>query len=93
MVAADPELVLFATALATAIVGALVAGVAYRGYRRHDSPTMFYLAIGIAFITVSPFLVSYGVAIVVAIPDALGLLAILCANILGLLAMIYSLEV
>ena len=93
MVAADPGLVLFATALATAVVGAAVAGVAYRGYRKHDSPTMLLLAVGIGLITVAPFVVSYGIAIVVPISEAAALLAILCANILGLLAMVYSLEV
>lgn len=92
MVAADPTVVLFATALATAVAGVLVAGVAYRGYRRHDSKTMLFLAIGIVLITVSPFVVSYGLAIMFEISEALAMLGILGANILGLLSILYSLD-
>ena len=93
MVVADPGLVLFATALATALVGSLVAATAFRGYRRHESQTMLYVAIGIALITVTPFVVSYGLAVVFSMPDAGALLTILIGNILGLLALLYSLEV
>ena len=92
MVVADPTVVLFVTAFATAIVGAIVSWVAYQGYRRHASETMLYLAIGIALITISPFVVSYGVALAFDIGDAVALLSILSANILGLLAILYSLE-
>lgn len=92
MVAADPAVVLFATALATAIAGLVVAGTAYRGYRKHQSEAMRFLAVGIALITVSPLVVSYGVAIAIDIGDAMVLLGILGANILGLLSILYSLE-
>lgn len=92
MVAADPAVVLFATALATALVGVAVAGLAYQGYRRHDSQAMRFLAYGLLLITVSPFLVSYGIAPALALPEVMSLLTILVANILGLLAILYSLE-
>lgn len=94
MVAAelDPATVLFATAVATAVAGAAVAGLAYHGYRRNDSEAMRFLAVGIACITVGPFLVSYGLAPAAALSDAATLLGVLLCNIAGLLAILYSLE-
>lgn len=92
MVAVDAGVVLFATAFATAAVGLLVASIAYRGYRRNASRAMYFLAIGIVFITVTPLLASYGIAAILPLPEALTLLFILCGNILGLLAILYSLE-
>ena len=92
MVVVDPAVVLFVTALATALAGTLVGATAYRGYRRHDSGTMQLLAIGILLITVSPFLISYVVTPLIDLQEAVGLLGILLANIAGLLAIIYSLE-
>lgn len=101
MVAADPVLaqaaaadgpVLFVTAALTAVVGAGVAALAYRGYRRNDSEAMRFLAVGIACITVLPFLVSYVVAPLTNPSDASSLLAVLAANVAGLLAILYSLE-
>lgn len=93
MIAVEPTTVLFATAAATALVGLLVAWIAYRGYRKHGSRTMRYLAIGIALITASPFLVSYLLTPILLLSDPIALLGILGANILGLLAILYSLEV
>ena len=92
MVVVDPVTVLFVTALATAVVGAVVAGVAYQGYRRNDSAAMFYLSIGIALIAIGPFAVGYGVTAVVTLSDATTLLGVLGTNIAGLLAILYSLE-
>lgn len=92
MVVADPAVVLFATALATALVGTAVAWLAYQGYRRNDSEPMRYLAVGIAFITVGPFVVSYVLSPAVALSDAATLLGVLLATIAGLLAILYSLE-
>lgn len=92
MVVADPAAVLFATALVTAAVGTVVAGVAYRGYQRNDSDAMRFLAVGIVCIAVGPFLVSYGVAPAAALSEAATLLGVLLANIAGLLSILYSLE-
>ncbi|MCU4926361.1 hypothetical protein OB905_10245 [Halobacteria archaeon AArc-dxtr1] len=92
MVAVDPVAVLFATALATAVLGAVVAGLAYQGYRRHGSDTMRYLAVGIVCIAVGPFLISYGVGPLLALSDAATLLGVLLATIAGLLSILYSLE-
>ena len=92
MVAVDPATVLFLTALATAVAGAAVATLAYRGYQRHRSQTMRYLAFGVACITVGPFLVSYGLGPATDLADAPLLLGNLLVTIAGLFAIIYSLE-
>lgn len=92
MAAGDPAVVLFVTAFVTAAVGALVAVIAYRGYRRNDSDAMRFLAIGIACITVGPFLATYGLGPLASLSDAEALLGVLLANIVGLLSILYSLE-
>lgn len=84
--------VLFVTAALTALVGAGVAALAYRGYRRNDSDAMRFLAVGVVCITVVPFLISYVVAPLATPSDAASLLAVLAANVAGLLAILYSLE-
>ncbi|MEF8780237.1 MAG: hypothetical protein V5A46_06135 [Haloferacaceae archaeon] len=90
--AIDPGTLLFATAAATAVVGAAVAAVAYRGYRRNDSEAMRFLAVAIACIAVGPFLVTYVLGPAFSLSDAGTLLGVLSVTILGLLSVIYSLE-
>ena len=92
MVAVEPATVLFATALATAVVGLVVAGYAYRGYRRNDSLAMFYLSVGIALIAAGPVAISYGLAPLLSLSDAASLLGVLWVTIAGLVAILYSLE-
>ncbi|GAA0195360.1 DUF7521 family protein [Halobaculum roseum] len=92
MTAVDAGTLLFLTAAATAVAGTAVAVTAYRGYRRHDSAMMRYLAVGIALVAVAPFPITYGVAPLAGLDDATTLLAVLCANVAGLLALIYSLD-
>ncbi|ELY46881.1 DUF7521 family protein [Natronorubrum tibetense] len=77
------------TALAsalTAVVGLFVAHLAYRGYRRNDSPTMRALAIGIVCIAVIPYLILYLFDPVLGLTDAQSLLAITLFHTAGLLA-------
>jgi CHASE2 domain-containing sensor protein len=92
MVVANPSAVLFATAFLVAAVGMIVASIAYRGYQRNDSDSMRFLAVGVACITVGPFVISYGVSLLVEFSDAAALLGVLLANVIGLLAILYSLE-
>lgn len=92
MVAVDPGLVLFVTALTTALAGTIVAAVAYQGYRRNNSIPMFYLAIGIGLIAVGPLLISYGIAPIMDLPDAHSLLGVLWVTIAGLVSILYSLD-
>lgn len=42
--------------LVTVLLGLLIAGQAYRGYRRYDSQPMLYLAVGFAIISVGSVL-------------------------------------
>ncbi|MFC6737116.1 hypothetical protein ACFQEQ_12810, partial [Halolamina salina] len=77
---------------ATAAAGSVVAWLAYQGYRRNDSRAMRFLAIGVACIAVVPFFLTYGAGPLFALSDAATLLAVLLANIAGLLAVLYSLE-
>lgn len=81
-----------ATAAATALLGAIVAGIAYRGYRRTGSLTMRYLSVGILLLTVGPTAVTYLLAPLAGLSDAAALLGVLLSTILGLLAIIYSLD-
>ncbi|WP_276272278.1 DUF7521 family protein [Haloarcula litorea] len=92
MVAVDPATVRFLTAALTAVLGAAVAGLAYRGARRNDSGTMRLLAVGVACIAVLPFLVNYGVAPLADLSDAETLLGVLGCFNAGLVAVLYSLE-
>lgn len=84
--------ILLITAAATAVAGAVAAWLAYQGYRRNDSEAMRFLAVGLVGITVVPFLVNYGVAPIAGTNDATTLLAVLLANIAGLVSMLYSLD-
>ncbi|NHN41488.1 hypothetical protein G9C85_07535 [Halorubellus sp. JP-L1] len=80
------------SAAATALAGSVVAGLAYRGGRRNDSAAMRYLAVGIACIAVLPGVLVYGLTPLLALSDAMVLLAVMLSNVAGLLAILYSLE-
>ncbi|RQG91825.1 DUF7521 family protein [Natrarchaeobius chitinivorans] len=70
----------------TAVVGLFVAVLAYRGFRRNDSPTMRALSIGIVCIAVVPYLILYLVGPAVDLADAEALLAITLSHTVGLAA-------
>jgi len=70
----------------TAVVGLFVAHLAYRGYRRNDSPTMRALAIGIVCIAVVPYVILYLLDPLVGLDDAQSLLAITLFHAAGLAA-------
>lgn len=88
----DAATLLFVTAAVTAVVGGLVASLAHRGYRRNGSEAMRFLAVGIVCFTVVPFLVTYGAGPALGASDAATLLGVLVANVVGLLAVLYSLD-
>lgn len=75
---------------ASAALGAIVAWTAYRGYVRNDSRPMLFLAVGVAFLTTVPFLVSYTLDIAFTATDAQVLLSITACHLLGLLAIVKS---
>lgn len=86
------RLALFAAAagLATVCLGTYVAALAYQGYRRNDSSTMRLLAIGVAFVAVVPYLVSYVVSPLVGLTDAGTILGVTLAHLVGLAALARS---
>jgi hypothetical protein len=75
---------------AVAIFGLFLAVQAYRGYLRHGVSTMRYLAWGIALLTFVPIGLSYGSIWIGGIPDALSLLSVGVAYLLGLGALDYA---
>ena len=88
----EPTTLLVFASGSTAAIGSLVTWLAYQGYRRNDSQAMRFLAVGIACIAVAPFFISYGLGPLTGASDAVTLLAILLSNIVGLSAVLYSLE-
>lgn len=86
------ETVVYAASATTALVGLLVAGIAYRGARRNDSATMRALAVGIVCVTALPVLVMYLLGPLASLSDAMTLLGVFVVYNAGLVAFLYSLE-
>lgn len=76
----------------TASLGVAVAWLAYRGYRRNESPAMRGLAVGIVAIAVVPFAVNI-VALAVSLTDAQALLAVTFSHTVGLLSIYRTFEI
>lgn len=76
----------------TALLGLYVAHLAYRGYRRNDSETMRVLAVGVLFVAVVPYVVSYAAAPLLALTDAQTILGVTLAHAVGLAAVYRSLD-
>jgi len=81
-----PELLADAATTLTAVVGLFVTVLAAEGYRRHDSPVMAALAVGVFAIAVVPFVVTELLAPLVALTDAQALVVILFSHTVGLVA-------
>lgn len=91
-------LTLLAATMVAAVLGLMIVFQAYRGYRRNDSQRMLYLAVGLALITVAPFLLSIVVTVFAPALSSGGLLlsyvlpiASRVLEISGLLLILYSL--
>lgn len=80
------ELLATAGSAGTALLGAVVAWLAIRGYRRNDSAVMRALAVGIVAIAVVPFVVVELLTPVVPLTDAQALLGATVSHTVGLLA-------
>lgn len=87
----DGTVIIFVFAAVTAVVGAFVAYQAYRGYQRNESRPMLYLAGGIVFITIVPFIVTYSIGLLATTTDAQTLLAITVSTLVGVIAILYAL--
>lgn len=70
----------------TALLGVIVASLAFRGYRRNDSPVMRGLSVGVIAMAVVPFLVVELLAPLLSLPDAQALLWATLSHTVGLLA-------
>ncbi|GAB3039367.1 DUF7521 family protein [Natronobiforma cellulositropha] len=85
------EVLSVVTLLLVALFGAIIAYQAYRGYRRNGATSMLYLAVGLALLTVFPFLVNVGLN-TVANPTQVAVVFFenVC-RLLGLVTITYSL--
>jgi hypothetical protein len=87
----NTDVLIFVFTAMTAAVGAFVAYQAYQGYQRNESRPMLYLAGGIVFITIVPFLIHYSIGLLASTTDTQTLLAIVIANLAGVCAILYAL--
>ncbi|WP_267643959.1 DUF7521 family protein [Haloarchaeobius amylolyticus] len=84
-------LVVLVTVLLSALFGLVIALKAYQGYRRNGSPPMLYLAAGIVLLTAVPALLALALPTFTALPNYLVLIATNSSELLGLIAIAYSL--
>ena len=80
----------------TAVLGGFIMIQALRGYARYGTPSMQWLAIGIALLTVVPFLVLELLTVfrsVVGVSDAGGLSLVLFTEVVGVTAILVSLKI
>jgi len=86
----DEETTIFFVGLASAALGSVVAWTAYRGYARNESKPMLFLAVGVAFLTVVPFVLSHTVDLATGATDATVLLVVTACHLLGLVSIVRS---
>ncbi|RZV12126.1 hypothetical protein BDK88_1016 [Natrinema hispanicum] len=86
----DESTTIFFVGMASAVLGTVVAWTAYRGYTRNNSQPMLFLAIGVAFLTVVPFVLSHTIDRMTDATDAVVLLVVTACHLLGLVAIVRS---
>jgi hypothetical protein len=86
----DSWSIIFLMSVASAAIGLFVASLAYRGYVRNDSTPMLCLTIGIALLTIVPFLVSYGIDWLLPVEGTVIVLLVTMCRLLGLFAIIQT---
>jgi hypothetical protein len=96
--AGHPALLLLALVTVTAAgLGLLISLQAYRGYRQARSRRLLFLAVGVVLLTLVPFLLTVAAAVVAGTTTLTDLsypvaLVTRTAEVLGLLAILYSLQ-
>ena len=85
------ELLTVATLFLVALLGTIIAYQAYRGYRRNDTPSMLYLAIGLLLLTLVPFLLNVALTTLASADQVVTIFAENVSRLLGLFAIMYSL--
>ncbi|ELY87289.1 hypothetical protein C483_18398 [Natrialba hulunbeirensis JCM 10989] len=74
-----------------ALFGTVIAYQAYRGYRRNDARSMFYLAVGLLLLTLCPFVLNVVLNTLTATDRIVTVFAENLSRLLGLVAIMYSL--
>lgn len=74
-----------------AAIGAIITYQAYRGAKRNDSSSMLYLAIGLLFLTVVPFVLNVTLTTLLPVTQVETVFAQNVSRLAGLLAIFYSL--
>ncbi|WP_290818899.1 hypothetical protein [Halovivax sp.] len=85
------ELLTVASLFLVAALGTVIAYQAYRGYRRNDARSMLYLAVGLALLTLVPFLLNVALTTLFAADQVVTIFAENVSRLLGLVAIMYSL--
>ncbi|MBZ6493384.1 DUF7521 family protein [Natrinema longum] len=85
------ELLTVASLFLVALFGTIIAYQAYRGYRRNDATSMFYLAVGLLLLTLFPFLINVVITTVVDPEQIVIALLENVSRLLGLVSITYSL--
>ncbi|MFP9192703.1 DUF7521 family protein [Natronosalvus vescus] len=85
------ELATVVSLLLVAVVGTIIAIQAYRGYRRNDSDPMLYLAIGLAFLTLGPFVINVTLSSVGGVDQTVTVFLENVSRLIGLVSITYSL--
>ncbi|QRV17503.1 DUF7521 family protein [Haloterrigena salifodinae] len=85
------ELLTVASLFLVALIGTLIAYQAYRGYRRNDASSMFYLAVGLLFLTLCPFLINVTVTTALQADQVVTVFFENVSRLVGLVAIMYSL--
>lgn len=74
-----------------ALLGAVIAYKAYRGYRRNDATSMLYLSVGLLLLTLVPFVVNVTATTLFGLDQVLTVFLENVSRVLGLLVIMYSL--
>ncbi|WP_255191873.1 DUF7521 family protein [Natronobeatus ordinarius] len=85
------ELMTVASLFLVALIGTLIAYQAYRGYRRNDSRSMLYLAVGLLLLTLFPFLFNVTLTSLAGTDRVVTVFVENLSRLAGLLAIMYSL--
>ena len=85
------ELLTVASLFLVALFGTIIAYQAFRGYRRNDATSMFYLAVGLLLLTLFPFLINVVVNTFSAADQVVTVFLENVSRLAGLLAITYSL--
>ncbi|ELZ82480.1 hypothetical protein C453_15383 [Haloferax elongans ATCC BAA-1513] len=81
----------FASFVASALLGLFIARKAYQGYRRNESSPMLFLAIGIVLLTAVPAVFSFGLSTFTSLPGSAVVIVTNLTELAGLVAIAYSL--